>query len=203
MDPATRRPMQTISLSTKLSAISSKITEINSYKTPKKLIFFDIETTGLYCQSGDRIVEIACCQYENQKLVSTFRTLINPEREIPLDATRVHKITNNMVRNAPKFSEIASAFLEFVKDAVLIGHNSRRFDIPFLNSELKRANLATLKNEQEDTIEIHRRLYPGKPARLDQMCQHFGIDLTERDLDGHGALLDAQLTASCYFHMMP
>lgn len=168
----------------------------------KKLVFIDTETTGLYFNGGDRLVEIACCLYENRNHLSTFHTLLNPERLIPVKTTQIHGITNEMVQEAPKFGDIAEEFLNFVQDSVLVGHNSKRFDIPFINSELVRANLAPLSNEQEDTLEIHRQLYPGQPAKLDDLCNRFQVDLTERNENGHGAYLDAQLTAQCYFKMI-
>ena len=171
-------------------------------KPKKKLIFIDTETTGLFHSKGDRLVEIACCHYENGSLVAKYHTLLNPERFIPTKVSQIHGITNDLVKDAPKFRDIAQDFLNFIQDSVLIGHNSKRFDIPFINNELKKANLSVLENDQEDTLEIHRKLYPGQPAKLDNLCERFNIDLKERIEKGHGALLDAQLTAECYFQMM-
>lgn len=86
-----------------------------------RLIFIDIETTGLSHVKGDKIVELACCSYANDETVSTFHYQINPERNIPEVTTKIHGITNDMVRDSPKFRDIAQDFLDFIQDGILVG----------------------------------------------------------------------------------
>ena len=106
-------------------------------KLDKHLIFIDIETTGKWYRSGDKIVEIACFYYENDGSQSI--------QSISLGAFEVHKISDDMVKDSPKFSEIGQQFLDFISGGILVGHYIRRFDIPFINNELKAAGLITIK----------------------------------------------------------
>ncbi len=167
-----------------------------------RLVFIDIETTGFYHKTGDKIVEIACCMFISNDLVSTFHHRINPERFIPYKTTQIHGISNADVVDSPRFADIAQDFLDFVQDAILVGHNIRRFDIPFINSELNAINMASLNNELIDTLEMFRRKHPGLPASLDKVCQLYDINYSERIINGHGALLDAHLARECYKKMI-
>jgi len=168
----------------------------------RRYIFIDIETTGLYHQSGDKIVEIACFYHESDNTRRIFKYYVNPEREISPKAISIHRITNEMVKDSPKFSQIGQELLDFVRGAVLVGHNIRNFDIPFINSELKASNLELISNQLVDTLDMYRARFPGLPARLDDVCEMFEIDLNERNDLGHGALLDAKLTAACFSRMI-
>ena len=106
-----------------------------------------------------------------------------------------------MVKDSPKFSEIGQQFLEFISGGILVGHYIRRFDIPFINNELKAAGLITINNEIIDTCEMFWKRFPGRIAKLDNVCKRFQIDLSERMNNGYGALLDARLAADCFEKM--
>ena len=166
-------------------------------------IIFDTETTGLSHKDGDRLIEIGAVEMVNGGLTGrTFHELIDPERDIPIEAQRVHQISDDMVRGKPKFADpkIGPAFLAFIEGATLVAHNAS-FDVGFLGAELRRAGLPAPKCEVIDTVQIARRKFPGSPASLDALCNRFGIDTTQREKDGHGALLDSRLLAEVWIEL--
>jgi DNA polymerase-3 subunit epsilon len=167
-------------------------------------IALDTETTGFSSSDGaDRIVELGCVELINHTPTGkTFHAYINPEREVPESAIRVHGLTTEFLSVKPKFADVAQDFLEFIGDAVLVIHNAP-FDIPFLNMELARANRAELSWERViDTLELSRRKNPQLGQHnLDALCRRYGIDNSERK-DAHGALLDARLLASVYIELI-
>ncbi len=163
-------------------------------------IVFDTETTGMDPFEGDRIIEIGCVEVINQVPTGrTYHQYINPEREIPADATAVHGITDEMVKDKPVFAEIFTEFLEFVGQGTLVAHNAS-FDMKFINYELKTVGHPSVDKRQViDSLAIARKKFPGSPASLDALCRRFGIDLSGREF--HGALLDAQLLAEVYLEL--
>ncbi|MBK9160676.1 MAG: DNA polymerase III subunit epsilon [Nitrosomonadales bacterium] len=162
-------------------------------------IVLDTETTGLDPRQGHRIIELAAIELDGRKVSqSRFHRYLNPEREIEEDAVRIHGLTYERLQNEPKFSDIATGFLEFIEDAELIIHNAP-FDLSFLNHELERAGLPPLRNEVVDTLKLAREMHPGKKNSLDALCSRYEIDNTHRTL--HGALLDTELLAEVYFAM--
>lgn len=160
-------------------------------------IVFDTETTGLDPSAGHRIVEIGCVEILNA--IPTGQTLhiyLNPERDMPDEAFRVHGLSVEFLTGKPKFAEVADSFLNFVGDAMLVAHNAE-FDVRFLNAELAALGLGPLGNERIiDTLALARRRHPGAPASLDALCQRYGIDASRRTK--HSALLDAELLAEVY-----
>lgn len=129
----------------------------------RPLVAFDTETTGLWALSN-RLVEIGAVRFRlGDESISTFQELINPEREILVDAIAVHHITDAMVAGAPKATEVLPRFVEFVGNGVLIAHNAP-FDISFVGSELDRAQLPLPSNPVLDTVDIFHRLFPGAPS---------------------------------------
>lgn len=162
-------------------------------------IVFDTETTGISVRERHRVIEIGCVEtIDFQKTGETFHMLLNPEREIDAMATKVHGKTLEMLRNKPKFAEIAEDFLLFVKDTELIAHNAP-FDVGFINYELSLIGMPSILNEITDTLMIARKKFPGKPASLDELCKRFLIDNSSREF--HGALLDADLLADVFLRM--
>jgi DNA polymerase-3 subunit epsilon len=164
-------------------------------------IVFDTETTGMDPSTGDRIVELGCIELINQ--VPTGRVLhhyINPERDIPVEVSAIHGITNEHVRNKPVFAEIYAEFIELIgEDAHLVAHNAD-FDMKFINAELARVGCAAIHNKRViDTLKIARLKFPGSPASLDALCRRFSIDNSAREF--HGALLDSQLLAEVYLEL--
>lgn len=161
-------------------------------------IVFDTETTGIDPLKGDRVVEIGCVEVLNLiPTGNTFHVYINPERDMPDEAYRVHGLSGEFLADKPKFREIADGFLAFIgDDARLVAHNAM-FDFGFLNMELDRLGLPILARERiVDTLALARRRNPGGPNSLDALCSRFGIDNSRRTK--HGALLDAELLAEVY-----
>ncbi len=167
-------------------------------------VVFDLETTGFRFDEGHRIVEIGGVEMVRGAVTGkSFHTYVNPERDMPDGAFKVHGLSEAFLRNHPVFADarVAKAFVDFVGDAELVAHNGVSFDLPFLNAELAAAGMATLSNAITDTLHIARRKYPGSPASLDALCSRFGIDIRERERDGHGALLDSRLLAEVYIEL--
>lgn len=164
-------------------------------------IVLDTETTGMDPVQGDRLIEIGCVELENYLPTGRhYHVYMNPERDIPPEATAVHGITNDFVKDKPVFGEIIGAFLDFIGDARLVIHNAD-FDMKFLNAELKTFGFPSLDHRRvTDTVKIAREKFPGSPANLDALCRRFGIDNSNRVL--HGALLDSQLLAEVYLELL-
>ncbi|WP_299842002.1 DNA polymerase III subunit epsilon [uncultured Paracoccus sp.] len=165
-------------------------------------IVLDTETTGFEAEQGDRIVEIGAIELVNHLPTGrTFHEYIDPERSMPKEAFDVHGLGDDFLRGKPKFAEIAQKFIGFIgEDAKLVIHNAK-FDMKFLNAELKRAGHAPLPwSRALDTVGLAREKFPGSPASLDALCRRFGIDNSNRTL--HGALLDSELLAEVYLELI-
>jgi DNA polymerase III subunit epsilon len=164
-------------------------------------IVLDTETTGLDPASGHRIVEIGCVELFNAiPSGQTYHVYLNPERDMPEEAFRVHGISAEFLIGKPKFAEIAEAFLGFLGDAPLVAHNAE-FDMRFINAELSAHGLSAIGAERVvDTLALARRRYPGSANSLDALCQRYGIDLSRRSK--HGALLDAEILAEVYAELL-
>lgn len=162
-------------------------------------IVFDTETTGFGAEDH-RIIEIGCVEMMNRVPTGrTFQKYLNPERAIDFGSQKVHGITDEMVKDAPKFCEIVEELLEFISDAQLVAHNAD-FDMTFLNAELARCNYAKLENPVVDTLLLARQKLPGQRHGLDSLCKFYNVDNSARTF--HGALLDAQLLADVYVELM-
>lgn len=164
-------------------------------------IVFDTETTGRDPASGHRIVELGCVEIFNYRPTGkSFQSYLNPQRDVPEDAARVHGLTTEFLLDKPLFSDVAEKFLEFIGDAPLVIHNAG-FDIKFINAELQAVGFPSIPmSRARDTLQLARSKYPGQPASLDALCRRFGVDNTGRTV--HGALLDSELLADVYFHLM-
>ncbi len=163
-------------------------------------IVLDTETTGLSPLKGDRLVEIGCVEIINLLPTgSVFHRYINPERDVPDEAARVHGLTNDFLADKPVFAAEVDGFLEFIGDAPLVIHNAP-FDMGFVNAELTRCGFRNLPMTRAvDTLPLARKMFPGAPASLDALCKRFSVDLSGRDF--HGALLDARLLAEVYLEL--
>ncbi len=163
-------------------------------------IVLDTETTGLDPNSGHRIVEIGALELSHRiPTGEVWHSYINPERDMPADAARIHGLTAEKLADAPRFAEIAEGFLAFIGDAPLVIHNAP-FDAGFLNAELDRLGLPPLGGERlVDTLQIARSRFMSAPNSLDALCNRFEIDRSARTL--HGALIDCQLLAEVYLHL--
>ena len=164
-------------------------------------IFLDTETTGLSFKDGHRIVEIACI--ETKDLIATgniFHRLINPQRNIPDEAFKIHGYSEKFLSTKKKFYEISDEFLNFIDGKKIIIHNAS-FDLTFLNGELSSLKKNTIKpNQVVDSLEIARNKFPGLSNSLDALCKRFNIDLSKRTK--HNALLDCQLLREVYINLL-
>jgi len=165
-------------------------------------IFLDTETTGLYANQGHRIIEIAAIEIVNRRPTNnSFHFYLNPDREIDPAAQEVHGITLDFLQDKPRFTEIASDFIKFIKDATLIIHNAP-FDVGFINMEfglIEKPPIEEAVANIIDTLKMAKDMRPGQRNSLDALCRFYNIDNSQRSL--HGALLDAQLLAEVYLAM--
>jgi DNA polymerase-3 subunit epsilon len=163
-------------------------------------IVLDTETTGLDFNSGHRLIEIACVELDD--LVPTgrsFHRYIDPDREIDIDAQRIHGLSTTFLAGKPKFGDVIEDFLAFVSDATLVAHNAG-FDRAFVNGELELAGRVPLpEGRWIDTLMLAQRRFPGMYNSLDALCKRFRISLVEREK--HGALVDAKLLANVYLEL--
>ena len=167
----------------------------------KRVICFDIETTGLEYTRGDRCIEIGAVEMIDDKITDNcFHEYINPDGKIiPPDSYMVHKISNAFLEDKPKMAEVAPRFLAFIGDSPIVAHNGADFDFPFINHELQMLGLPQIPREQQlDSIVIARnRVFGPKSYSLDALAKWYGISLTGR-ADAHGALIDAKILAKVY-----
>jgi DNA polymerase-3 subunit epsilon len=165
-------------------------------------IVLDTETTGLEVALGHRVIELAAVEISNRRITDHhFHCYLNPEREIDSGALAVHGITDEFLRDKPRFADIAPEFLDFIAGAELIIHNAP-FDVGFLNHELGLIGRPPLEHfcaKITDTLRMAKDLHPGKRNSLDALCERYQVDNSQRSL--HGALLDARLLAEVYLAM--
>ena len=160
-------------------------------------IILDTETTGLDPATGDRLVEIACVETINTVMSGEiFHVYIDPQRDVPDEAFRVHGLSTEFLKGKPLFDQIVDDFLAFIGDAPLVIHNAE-FDMRFINAELQRSGREPLPMDRViDTLAMARRKHPGSQNSLDALCSRYRIDNSRRVK--HGALLDAELLAEVY-----
>ncbi|WP_019373214.1 DNA polymerase III subunit epsilon, partial [Melaminivora alkalimesophila] len=151
---------------------------------------------------GDRIIELGCVELVARKPTgNNLHLYLNPDRDSHEDALRVHGISNEFLRDKPRFAERAQEILDYLRGAELIIHNAG-FDVGFLDKELELAGLPPLATHVAgivDTLAMAREMFPGKRNSLDALCDRLEVDNSGRTL--HGALLDAQLLAEVYINM--
>jgi DNA polymerase III subunit epsilon len=165
-----------------------------------RAVLFDTETTGLEPHLGHRLIEIAALELDNDLPTGQyFHRVIDPERDIPADASRIHGFTNADVQGKPRFADVVEDLLAFMGDGKLIAHNAA-FDFGFLNAELALLGLPPLPMERMvDTLALAKQRFPGMPNSLDALCRRFAIDLSARTT--HNALLDCKLLAEVYVEL--
>ena len=165
-------------------------------------IVLDTETTGLSAEGGDRIIEIGCVELLARKLTgNNLHFYLNPERDSHEDALKVHGISNEFLRDKPKFAAVADELLDYLAGAELIIHNAA-FDVGFLNKELELAGKPPLRSCVAgviDSLALAKEMFPGKRNSLDALCDRLEVDNSGRTL--HGALLDAELLADVYINL--
>jgi DNA polymerase-3 subunit epsilon len=167
----------------------------------KREIVLDTETTGLDPASGHRVVEIGCVELQGGVPTGKFfHCYLNPERDMPPEAQRVHGLSSEFLRDKPVFASVVEEFLEFIAEDILVIHNAA-FDMRFVNAELGLLGFPPIPASRAiDTVLMARKKFPGSPASLDALCKRFAIDLSARTK--HGALLDAELLADVYLELL-
>ena len=166
-----------------------------------RYVVLDTETTGLDPDDGHKIIEIGCVEILNRNVTdNSFHKYINPEREIDIEASKIHGLTYSNLKDKPVFGDIYKDFLEYVSDSPLIIHNAP-FDIGFLKKEHSYVENKNdfINNDIIDSLKLARKISPGKRNTLDALCDRYSIDNSDRTL--HGALLDARLLAFVYLKM--
>lgn len=165
-------------------------------------VFLDTETTGLNPATGDRIVEIGCIEMINRKLTGrTLHCYLNPERDMPAEAEKVHGLSADFLADKPLFAHVADEVVAMLEGAEIIIHNAD-FDIGFLDHEfarLKRPPVREWVGKVTDSLFMAREMFPGKSNTLDALCRRLEVDNSHRDF--HGALLDAGLLAEVYVRL--
>lgn len=165
-------------------------------------IVLDTETTGLDAKTGDRLVELGCVEIINRIPTGVeFHKFICPEDKlVHPDAERIHGLSNDFLKDKPKFRDIVAEFLAFIGDAPLVIHNAS-FDAGFLNAELARVKQPLIGTERlVDTLAIARRKHPAGPNSLDALCKRYSVDNSKRTK--HGALVDSLLLAGVYVELL-
>jgi DNA polymerase III epsilon subunit family exonuclease len=159
-------------------------------RMPVRLVSFvsvDVETTGLHPER-DEIVEIGAVRVREGRLAEEFSTLVHVDRTIPLEARRVHRITNRMLVGAPRIGEAMAMLLRFAGDDPLVEHSWKAFDIAFL----EHAHGGRLGNPCLNTCTLSRKVFPfHRKHSLEECCRRHGI----RQVEQHRALPDARATA--------
>jgi DNA polymerase-3 subunit epsilon len=165
-------------------------------------IILDTETTGLSPKNGDRIVEIGCIELLNRRLTgNSLHFYINPERDIPEEAARIHGLRAEFLSDKPVFKDLVEDIISFTKDAEVIIHNAS-FDMGFLDMEFRKAGyplFSSMISGVIDTLKNAQQMFPGKRNNLDALCQRFEVRNDHRTF--HGALLDAELLSEVYLCM--
>ena len=166
-----------------------------------RALILDTETTGLDPAAGDRVLEVAAIEVVNLMPTGrSFHRLVNPERDVPPEASKVHGFTAAMLAGKPLFPAILPALLDFLGDDPVIAHNAP-FDFGFLDAEFDRAGAPRIdRARMVDTLALAKKRFPGLPNSLDALCRRFAIDLSARTT--HNALLDVQLLGQVYLELM-
>ncbi len=169
---------------------------------PMRQIVLDTETTGLSAESGDRIIEIGCVELVSRKLTGHNKHFyLNPGRDSHEDALKVHGISNEFLKDKPRFEAVADELLDYLQGAEVIIHNAP-FDVSFLNKELQLIGREPIRHcvgKVTDSLMMAKEIFPGKRNSLDALCDRLGVDNSGRTL--HGALLDAELLADVYINL--
>jgi len=158
-----------------------------------RYVVVDVETTGSRSSGEDRIAEIAAVSVDGGEVREVFETLVNPDRPIPEAFTRLTRITGEMVRRAPRFSQVADRIGRFMIGRVFVAHNAA-FDWRFVSSEMARATGDKLDGERLCTVRLTAALLPHLRRRsLDAVAHYFGVEIAARHRAAGDALATAQV----------
>ena len=158
-----------------------------------EFVVVDVEATGAKTPPN-RLIELGAYKIRGGRIVDKFLSLVNPEIPIPRFVASLTGISNDMVKRAPMFAEVAPRWLDFVSDSVLIAHNAP-FDTSFLNHEISRVYPGhRMVNPHLCTVRLSRRVLPGLlNHRLDTIANHFSIPILNRHRAGSDALATAEI----------
>ena len=160
-------------------------------------VVFDLETTGISCVS-DEVVEISAVKVKNGTVVDEFSTLVNPGIPIPHRASEVNGITDDMVADSPSFKEALADFVDFIGDAVLVGHNIHTFDMKFIQRDAQKYFGSFVGNDYVDTLMIARLYLPEIPSHtLVDLADHDGIG----SFGAHRALVDCRMNQGVFEYL--
>jgi DNA polymerase III epsilon subunit family exonuclease len=156
-------------------------------------VVVDVEATGAKTPPN-RLIELGAYRIRGGRIVDQFLSLVNPEIPIPRFVASLTGISNDMVKNAPVFAEVAPQWLDFVSDSVLVAHNAP-FDTSFLNHEISRVYAHhRMVNPHLCTVRLSRRAFPDlSNHRLETIAQHFAIPIASRHRAGSDALATAEI----------
>lgn len=144
---------------------------VNTFVSNVTFVVFDTETTG-FSPTTDRIVEVGAVKFRNGEVIEEKSWLVNPQRDIPYWATKVHGITDDMVKGKPTFKDIYPEFQKFINGSVLMAHNAK-FDISFVKAEIKRAGCELPSNQVIDSLGLFRKWYPkSKSHSVEAVAKH-------------------------------
>ncbi len=169
------------------------MTEVDKWHELGPFTVFDVETTGM-SPVRDRIVELAAVRVDLDGEITRFESLVNPNCRIPRQVSRVHCITDEMVQDAPKFSDVGYKFLDIAAGSTLVAHNAR-FDLGFLQESLARSGLPLWKGRTMDSIRLMKQAYAGLPSySLQALRRTFQLDDLESGMQAHRAGADVEWT---------
>ncbi|MED4532158.1 ATP-dependent DNA helicase DinG [Metabacillus fastidiosus] len=158
----------------------------------QRFVVVDIETTGNAPRKGNKIIQIAAVVVEEGKIIDRYMSFVNPEQEIPVFIEQLTGISNDLVKDAPTFAEIAEEISSIIKDSYFVAHNVY-FDFSFLQEELKQAGFEQLTCPILDTVELSRVMFPtANGYKLTEICGELNIEY----VNPHRADNDAEVTAS-------
>ena len=160
-------------------------------------VVYDVETTGLSAVY-DRIIELAGVKVKNGEIIDRFESFANPHHPLSQTTIQLTGITDEMVQDAPEIEDVLKDFYEWSKDCIFVAHNAS-FDIGFLNAGYKQIQYEKVSNPVIDTLELARFILPElKNHRLNTLCKHFDIELTQH----HRAIYDAEATGYLFWKLL-
>lgn len=162
------------------------------------LIILDLETTGLDVVTGDSICEIGAVKVKERKIIDKFHSLINPGRSVSQEAYRIHKISNEELRDAPYFREVSDKLIYFLKDSVICAYNVK-FDMGFIDHSLKREDYPPLDFPAVDILSMARDILKLPRYNLDAVAKFFNIDISG---GLHRASDDAMVACDVFFELL-
>ena len=164
------------------------------YNHVSDYVLYDLETTGTSCMY-DAIIEISAVKVRNGEVVDEFSELVNPGRSIPMAASMVNNIFDDMVADAPSFDEVLPRFLDFIGDDILVGHNINSFDMKFLYRDCEKYFGQTLTNDFVDSLRIAKMVFPDwRHRRLSDLADYYGISTR----GAHRALADCKMNQKVF-----